>query len=590
MCRIAGVVSFKESINEELFINMRDSMKHGGPDSFGVYFNEYKTIALGHRRLSLLDMSDNGNQPMYDNIGENIIVYNGEIYNFQEIKDELISLGVKFMSNTDTEVILYAYRYFGVKSFDKFNGMFAFAILDKKNNKLVIARDPSGIKPLYYGIYGNKFCFASEVKAFKAFDRNWPENRDWQKYFLVFGFLPGEITTLENVYSLKKGSYLEYNLDNFKFIIEIYNEINYFNYTINDEIVAKKALYDGLKGAVKRSLISDTQIGVLLSGGFDSTLLSILSKPILKDNLHTISLSFDDYSIDESIYQKEIAKYINSNHHEKRVRKHDFESSFTEILFSMDQPSTDGINTYFVSKYTKELGIKAVLSGIGADEYFGGYPSFERQKKLNLISKFPDFLFSILGIYPNYKIRKFGIFKSDLSINNYLFNRYVYSPLEVARILDCDLAEVINALSRISLATHFDSLDCLEKVSAAETDIYMTNQLLKDTDFYSMAHGVEIRVPFLDKSFLKTVKSISPKIRFKQPGNKQILKDTFNDVVPKSILSRSKKGFNLPFSSWIKDIPEFKSDFHKLVKQLNQNKINFSHVFSLVIKKSNMHH
>ncbi len=336
--------------------------------------NSELNYALGHRRLAIIDLSPLGHQPMISQ-DENIeIVYNGEIYNFLEIKEELKSLGHSFNSSSDTEVIIQGYLQWGVEILEKLRGMFAFVLIDKNTNTLFAARDHAGIKPLYIGRKNETIYFSSEVRGLKAIDEHWEENPNWKIWFLAYGFLPEPITTLKNVQPLPRGHYITINLKTKEEKISKYYQYQYQNKktTYTEAVATTKAL---VTQSVKRHLIADVPVGVFLSGGIDSSLLSILAQQQQSSPIETLSIYFDDEKYSEKEYQDIIIKQTGVKHHFYKVTKQEFLDSWNEIYQSLDQPSTDAINTHFICKYAHQLGLKVVLSGLGADEIFGGYPS-----------------------------------------------------------------------------------------------------------------------------------------------------------------------------------------------------------------------
>src|SRR5258706_3849904 len=274
MCRIAGIVNFHSPPTLHQITQMRDAMWHGGPDDAGIYLDDQFPLAFGFRRLSFLDLSEHGHQPMTDAQRQVVLIFNGEIYNYQEIKKELTEY--EFQSTSDTEVIIYAYLKWGLSCFSRFNGMFAIALFDKRVNKLFLARDHAGIKPLYYCLDKGMLHFASEVRAFKSLYPGWPENKDWKKYFLMFGHLPEPVTTLKDVIPLAKGTVLEIEIPSLKSKAHTFFQENY-NYTITSKEEAVEKIRTTLTAAVQRHLISDAPIGLFLSGGIDSSLLPILA-------------------------------------------------------------------------------------------------------------------------------------------------------------------------------------------------------------------------------------------------------------------------------------------------------------------------
>jgi asparagine synthase (glutamine-hydrolysing) len=554
MCRLAGIINLQHKPTEATIVAMRDTMQHGGPDSAGIYIDESANIALGHRRLSFLDLSPLGHQPMMDDTGNIVLIFNGEIYNFLPIREELVQLGYQFKSTSDTEVIIYAYKQWGIKSFSRFNGMFAFALLDKQKQQLVLVRDYAGIKPLYFSASSTTFYFASEVKAFKNINPNWPENADWKKYFLMFGHLPEPITTLQNVQPLPKGTCMVIDLQTLQIVQQEKLYQQYYNYTINTEVEAVQQVKEKLTKAVERHLISDAPIGLFLSGGLDSSLLTLIAKPFVGNNLHTLSIIFDNEKYSEKYYQDIIIQKTNANHKSYLVTEQLFLENLNDIIDAMDQPSNDGINSYFICKYAKEYGLKAVLSGLGADELFGGYQSFYRSNTVNKIKWLPNFMFAMAGIFPDDKRKKLSFLQEKGGLGEYLFNRGFFLPNQVAQLLDCTQNEVDAVLAKMALPPFTEKLVPQEKISYVETNLYMQNQLLKDTDYMSMWHSIEVRVPFLDKEIIDLAYAINPDIKYNSSQPKHLLVKAFMNELPKEIWQRPKQGFVFPFDTWMQHL------------------------------------
>lgn len=553
MCRISGVIHLKKSPSIEQITAMRDSMRHGGPDDFGIYIDDKFNVGFGHRRLSLLDLSDAGHQPMISTNKQYIIVFNGEIYNFLEIKQILISLGHQFVSNSDTEVVLASYQQWGTQCFEKFKGMFALAILDRVSSKLILVRDYAGIKPLYYSINNDSIYFASEIRAFKSINHNWKEANDWRIYFLLLGYIPEPLTTLDNVFALEKGTCKEIDLNTFQVI-----DTHYFKFSHNYNIFSEKEAIDKIKNtlekAVSRHLISDAPIGLFLSGGIDSSILTMLAKKDCGDQLQTLSIDFEETSFSEHKYQQLIIDSSKAKHQTFKVSKQDFITAIPEILNAIDQPSNDGINSFFITKYAKEAGLKAVLSGIGADELFGGYPSFNRIKTLQLTDCIPNFILKTAVLFPDDKRKKIQFLGNKTFPGKYLFNRGFFTPDCIAKYLDLPMSIVEKVINSLQIPDYIYQLHPLEQVSYEETNWYMMNQLLKDTDYMSMWNSVEVRVPFLDRDLMQLVYEIHPDIRYNSKLTKHLLIKAFKDILPEAIWNRSKQGFVFPFQHWFADV------------------------------------
>lgn len=590
MCRIAGIVNLKNmKIHEHLLISMCDSMKHGGPDDAGIYIDN--NIALGNRRLSIIDLTPSGHQPMSNEEGNIWITYNGEIYNFYELRNELLKKGYSFKSRSDTEVIIKAYEVWGEKSFKKLYGMFAFCIYDKRKNLVYLVRDHAGIKPLYYSISEDYLIFSSETRAFRTFDKTWPENPSGKIYFLIFGHIPEPYTSLKNVYMLPKGSFLKLEPARHAFKIEKFNENNFTN-TVEDEEKATALFLEVFKKAVKRHLISDAPLGVFLSGGLDSSIISIIASQFIEDNLLTLSVVFNEKDYSEEQFQEVVARSINSKHIKYLVTEKDFVEAMGDIFTAMDQPTIDGVNTYFISKCAKEAGLKAVLSGLGGDELFGGYPSFRHIKKMRFYK--PYSFYNFFKYLPNYKLKKFSFLALPSPISYYLFFRGIFTLKETAQILNTDENEIlswlIQLLDNLSISES-PSPPSLNFVSSLETNFYMQNQLLRDTDFMSMWHSVETRVPYLDREVMEYTFSINEKIKFNNLPKGFLLK-VFRNILPREIVTRRKMGFIFPFQEWMKkNLNHFidlidnkdKSPVKKIINSFRTGNLHWSRFWSLVV-------
>jgi len=527
------------------------AMAHGGPDDTG--FLRDGAVCLGHKRLSIIDLSSAAHQPMRA-AGRNVwVTYNGEIYNFPELRKELSLLGHKFSSASDTEVIISAYLQWGEEAFAKFSGMFAFCLYDKENALVYLVRDAVGIKPLYYSLAGEQLIFASEVRAFKSVNPAWPEDPDWRPLFLAFGHLPAPVTTLKGVGSFPKGSFLRLNLASGASELKKFFSFE-FSETINDPASAVASSRRLIDAAVKRHLISDAPIGVFLSGGLDSSIISALAYKYHGENLRTLSITFEESDYSEEAFQTSIVNRIKCRHSSFRVTRRDFAESVPDIFAAMDQPTTDGVNTYFITKYAKKEGFKAVLSGIGADELYGGYGSFNRVGKIAWVNALPDFVrkpavmadFARAGKY-----RRTSYLGRPNELSAYLFLRGIFSPKEIAGTLGGTEGGVLRALERVA----FSGRKKLDKnyASHMETELYLQNQILKDTDSMGMWNSVEVRVPFLDRDSMSYALSVAQKIKFPNGDGKSLLRKAFRDIIPAEILQRKKMGFSFPFNEWLSD-------------------------------------
>ncbi|WP_316824809.1 asparagine synthase (glutamine-hydrolyzing) [Pedobacter miscanthi] len=588
MCRIAGIINSKNSSEKttQQVKAMCDSMQHGGPDDYGIYSDENASVCFGNRRLAILDLSSNGHQPMVNHKEDIVITYNGEIYNYQKIRIELINLGYIFKTQTDTEVILYAYQHWGETAFEKLDGIFAFSIYDKRQQCVYLVRDQNGIKPLYYHFDNHTLTFASEVKAFKYAEIS-QENENWRIYYLAFGHIPEPYTTLKNVCSLGKGCFLKYNIRSTEHFIQSYHEFESTSY-IRNEAYAIERIREQLGNSIKQQMISDVEIGVLFSGGLDSSIITILANQYNNKRLSFISANFNEIDFSEKKQRSSLLKKIDGRKIEQLITYRDFVHNFDTVLASMDQPTNDGINTWFVCKAAKEQGIKVVLSGLGADELFGGYPSFDRIHKIQNLNWLSKSVLRSMRFSNNTKFKRLYYLSLNSPIGEYLCLRGVYSPDVIAELLDIDMRTVIDCLEEIPLQPGIKKTSNETRASWFEFNMYMQNQLLKDTDFMSMSHGVEVRVPFLDRNFVDLVLSISTEIKFSYEQKKKLLVEAYKEDLPVETWKRSKMGFTFPFQEWMRknsDIAD-PSRYHNkraksLIKSFGANKLHWSSALAL---------
>ncbi|GAC1309792.1 MAG: asparagine synthase (glutamine-hydrolyzing) [Mucilaginibacter sp.] len=566
---------------------MCDALKHGGPDDEGIFLDNKVNLAFGNRRLSIIDLSSNGHQPMTDTQEKAWITFNGEIYNYRELREQLLKAGSEFHSDTDTEVILAAYLKWGTAAFSKLHGMFAFALYDSTKSLTYLVRDTTGIKPLYYYIDNEQLSFASEIKAFKSANIVNEADSAWPVRFLAFGHIPEPYTTLKNVFSLTKGHFLSWNHLNNTHCIKQYCAEMPAHAFISSPEVAGEYIRNSLTASVSRQLISDAPIGVFLSGGIDSSIITLLANQQREQQLKTISIYFDEKTYDERAFQDILLKQITGEKFSHLVKQQDFENFFPTIIRAMDMPTTDGINIWFISKYAHENGLKAVLSGIGADELFGGYPSYSRIKYLRYLRKMPGFILTWANYFGADRYRKVSFLAHNNPIADYLLLRGLFVPEDIASILDTNISQVNKILFESQSVPDLDIYD--EKHAAwFETNLYMQNQLLRDTDVMSMSHGLEVRVPFLDEDFQETVEHISPRIRFDSRLPKKVLINSFREILPEAIWNRPKMGFTFPLQEWMSQYKAINDPLlyqgkaaQNAFKRFNNGQMHWSKFFAL---------
>lgn len=559
MCRIAGIIhkSFPVVELEQMVKTMCDKLIHGGPDDGGVEAMGQHHVVLGNRRLALQDLSFAGHQPMhYDNRFS--VTYNGELYNFPELKRQLENLGHRFKSHTDTEVVLAAFAQWNTQAFSKFNGMFAFALWDSREEQLFLVRDAAGMKPLYYAQHNGGISFASEIRALNSLPYLKEENSNWPVYLMAYGHIPEPVTTLLNVKPLKKGTFLRYSYASGETSYQSFTHYSYMPVKARrEEAIAE--LREVFPLAVKRHLISDASIGAFLSGGLDSSIISTLAAKNETTRLNTFSLYFEEKSFSEEKYQKELIKNISCSPYQHLLSEREFNESLPEVLESMDMPCCDGINTWFISKYARAAGLKAVLSGVGGDELFGGYPSFRRMKAALSLQKAPALLKSVAGSFSAPSLKRLPFLKLEGMTGLYLFLRGYFMPSEIAQHLGSTEKEIWTILQDLPALNDIHLDDSRDAAGWMEFNLYMQNQLLRDADVMGMAHSLEIRLPFLDSEMVKFAYSLKPEIKYPGTHPKQMLIDAFSNSIPREVWNRPKMGFGFPFARWLAGNEELKS-------------------------------
>lgn len=551
MCRIAGIINKNFPVNqlEQIVLSMCDCLTHGGPDDGGIYSPPEVNVVLGNRRLALQDLSAAGHQPMHYRERFSI-TFNGEIYNFHELKSELKGLGHVFSNSTDTEVVLAAYAEWNTHAFAKLNGMFAIAIWDQIEKELVLARDGSGMKPLYYSTHSGGICFASEIRALKSVPYLNEENPDWPVFLLAYGHIPEPVTTLKNVKPLHKGCFLKYNYNSDTTSFQSFSFYNYSSqYSKRNDIIEN--VRSLVEKSVKRHLIADAPIGVFLSGGLDSSVITKVAAGQTGKNLNTLSLYFNESEFSEKKYQDLILKDTDCKSYQHLLIETEFVEKLPAIISQMDMPSCDGINTWFISNIARKQGLKAVLSGVGGDELFGGYPSFERMKFALSLQRLPDLIKGAAKNSTRKELSRLSYLKIAGIKGIYLFLRGLFNISDIAKQLHISEKEVENILCSLPVFQGINNLSYGNQASWMEFNLYMQNQLLRDSDVMGMANSVEIRVPFLDKELVNYVTAINSDEKYSGSFKKQLLIDSFTELIPREIYDRPKMGFSFPFAKWL---------------------------------------
>lgn len=594
MCGIAGLINNRENsfieINKKIR-NMVQSLNHRGPDNSDIWVNDKKTIALGHSRLSILDLTKNGSQPMLSSSGRNIITYNGEIYNHQEIR-RIISQNknINWSSNTDTETLIESIELFGIdETLKKINGMFAFGVLDKYENKLYLVRDKIGEKPLYYTYSKNIFLFASELSAITSpnlFDVNYDINAI--NMFLKYQYVPSPYSIFNKIYKLQPGHLMSIDLkENFTDeniqIKQWWNLKKIINKSKSKEYDASKSiigLNKAIENAVHSQMISDVPIGSFLSGGIDSTLVTSIMNKYSKNKLKTFTIGLKDKTYDESIYAKKIANFLQTEHNEYIIDENELLNNITNIIQSFDEPFADSsqIPTYLISKYAKEE-VSVVLTGDGGDEFFGGYnrylwsepvlnilrvkPRIIRYLMGNLINISPELLNKFFfNIYKNLIDNKVNVQNLHNKLNKVAYRlKNIKDPndLHISLVTEWNLSDDLfkNNLSIIDKSLNFQKIETLNEIENMmynDSINYLPDDILYKVDRSSMQHSLETRAPLLDQSVIEKSWEIpfDLKINTKNKTGKNILKKILNNYIPKNLYERPKMGFSIPLSSWFR--------------------------------------
>ena len=573
MCGIVGTLS-NERIEPNFIENSIKSIKHRGPDADGFWLSNGEKVFLGHTRLSIIDLSPTGSQPMefVDKNGyKYIITFNGEIYNYKKIKEELKGLGYEFRGDSDTEVILKSFVEWGRKCVEKFIGMFAFAIYAESEEKFYLCRDRFGVKPLYYQKTQSDFIFASELKAITRFNNFSKKiNKKALATYFQLGFVPAPQTIYEDVYKLESGSWLivDKNLD---IKTEKYwSANNYFNNDYNN--LSEKEILTELEKKLITSfqyrMVADVDVGVFLSGGIDSSLLTALLQNNTDKKIKTFSIGFAENDYDEAPYARKIAERLGTDHHEFYISSEQVLKNLDEYINIFDEPFGDssGLPTFLLSKYTKDF-VKVVLSGDGGDELFAGYSKYEALWKLEKMSVLKiNFLKLLFKIFKPEELAKLVslVFKnkySNLSQKLSKFSQVLTSNNFSTRFKKAGSYWTLDELNNLFVGPVEDNLDKyysenkankIEQMQLWDINLYLQDDILVKTDRTTMAAGLEGREPFLDKDILDFVSKIKPEIKYKDLGNKYLLRKILYKYLDKNLFDRPKTGFVPPIEKWLK--------------------------------------
>ena len=546
MCGLFGGFSLDTRIKESI-LNL---MFHRGPDNSGYYIDENTNTLLCHTRLSIIDESDDGSQPMSDKDKKYFIIFNGEIYNYIEIKKKLLAKGYNFDSNTDTEVVLYSFIEWGEKCLEMFRGMFAFCIYQKEQSSFFLARDRFGIKPLIYFYDGNKFYFSSEIKTFSEI-KNLKKtlNNDGIIDYFSYGSISQPNTIYNEFKFLLPGHYLKCGINQ---KLQIFKYYDLEENVKNKEIIVNKEdanniLNEKLNEVAKYNLVADVEISSFLSGGIDSSLATYLIQKFSDNPISSYCVLFDEYKniLNESLLSSKIAKYLGTNHKILNVNSNMVKIVFDDYINCIDQPSIDGFNTFIISKEVSKYH-KVAISGIGGDEIFGGYDFYKNIIKYSNQKKFFfDQLFCFINSFrPNRFTNHFQL-KNQSPEKSILEFRKIENLIKFfnLKINNEDISKYDN-----------NSLTTLQRISIFEIKNYMNNTLLRDSDIFSMANSLEIRPIFLDHKLIEFALSIPDSFKIQHNTQKIILREFLKKKLPNEFFKSEKKGFEFPYLLWMNGI------------------------------------
>ena len=546
MCSISGLWQTKPSDGVQVVERMNATLRHRGPDDEGVwsYALPCGAVTLGNTRLAIIDTSSAGHQPMLDPQTGNCITYNGETYNFKELSD---SLRLNARSGSDTEVVLHAYREFRLDAFARLRGMFALAIWDAEKRELVLARDRFGIKPLYYYASSNLFIFASELRALLATGLVPRKlSRAGLDSYLANGSVAAPLTIVDGVRQLLPGHYLKVRATEngeLDYVTAKFATDSHGLTRIETRKDAVAQLRAELEVSVRMHLVSDVPLGVFLSGGMDSSALVALVSKVGSQRPKTFSVVFDETELSEEHYSRLVAERFQTDHCEIRLREEQLWELLPDSIGALDQPTMDGVNTFVVSKAVKSAGVTVALSGLGGDELFGGYPSFRRALKLASLQKASK-----------------HVLRAAAGVGQHVLNGSVQRQ-KLWQLAGSDGSpEEVYRISRQLFATSVAATpngdgDVVNRISRLELQGYMANTLLRDTDVMSMAHSLEVRVPFVDVKVVELALSLPGEWKLTHAQNgvpKPLLADALSDLLPRDFLARRKMGFTLPFEKWMR--------------------------------------
>ena len=588
MCGITGLVNFEDSV---LLHDMCNLLKHRGPDSDGFFEN--KNVSLGIRRLSIIDV-EGGNQPISNEDGNIWTVFNGEIYNYQTLQNDLKSKGHKFQTNSDTETIVHAYEEYDLDFVNHLRGMFAIAIWDERKNRTILIRDRLGVKPLYYQIQNNKLLFASELKALLEYDEINPTiNRNAISDYLTYLYIPAPETIFNEIKKLRPAEMLIFNLDG-SFLIKTYWSVKFQENNLQEEDYARQ-LRCLLEESIDLRMVSDVPVGVLLSSGLDSSVVAAIAAKKSNYKLNTYTVGFEDRidnAYDELKEAKDMADILGTDHHEIVVNSNDAFKLLDKVTLCLDEPFGNPTTTlnYIISEFASKTS-KVVLSGVGGDEMFGGYPKYRALQIYQEYKNFPKSLVKKVG----------GIFEKipdstseSIVKGKTFFEAWKKNPEDqyfslISYFKEEDKEKLLNFKTLLPSRRFIDELfleskksnakSFFEKLFFVESMSYLPNNILEYTDKTSMAVSLEVREPLLDHKMAEFAANIPFYLKIKNGSMKNILKVAMRDELPRKVLNRKKRGFTPPLINWLNNsISDLESKYFSQKRIKEENLFDYEYI------------
>ena len=556
MCGINGIIS-KDKNKDKLIKSMNEKILHRGPDAEGIFVEG--DVALGQRRLSIIDLAG-GNQPIYNEDKSILIMYNGEVYNYKELKEELTEY--KFETESDTEVVLHGYEKWGHDLPKKLRGMFAYAIYDKNKGEIFISRDQFGIKPLYYYHDGDTILFGSEIKSFLAYPKfKKVLNKELLGAYLTFSFTPTDETFFKGVYRLPSGHSMTIDVKKRKIKIDRYFKVEFGNTDKSfDEVV--KDISTAMKDSTEHHLISDVEVGSFLSSGVDSSYLVSLAKP---DKTYTIGFDLAKYS--EIDYAKDLTDKLNIKNISEKISKEEYMNTLSEVYYHMDEPTADGcaIAVYFLSRLASK-DVKVVLSGEGADEIFGGYNIYHEPYSVSSYYKIPYVIRRFLGVlvYPFRKYRGFNFIyrRSHKLEDRYVGNAFIFDESEKKKILKNKSKDLCFKDVTKSYYEKCKEYDDVTKMQYIDFNTWLIGDILLKADKMSMANSLEVRVPYLDRVLIDSMRKMPTKYKIKDGQTKYAFRNVAKKELADKVANKKKLGFPVPIRVWLRE-----NDTYELIKK-----------------------